>query len=99
MNNAQEKHMTNEKKIIIQDLKTKFSKELLKNQAGMKIELENSGNKLQNSRKALHTMDQVGDRVSEYENTLEELHHKSKEYGKKCLKYMRETCRNYGTPF
>lgn len=44
-------------------------------------------------------MDQVGDRVSEYENKLEELHHKSKEYGKKCLKYMRETCRNYGTPF
>lgn len=27
MSNAQEKHMTNEKKIIIEDLKTKFSKE------------------------------------------------------------------------
>lgn len=34
-------------------------------------------------------MGQVGDRASEYENKLEELHHKSKERGKKCLKYKR----------
>lgn len=72
---------------------------MLKNQAGMKIELRNSGNKLQNLRKALHTIDQVEDRISECENKLEELHHKSKENGKKFLKHMRETCRNYGTPF
>lgn len=65
----------------------------------MKIELKNSGNKLQNLRKILHTMDQVEDRISGCGNKLEELHYKSKEYGKKCLKYMRETCRNYGKPF
>lgn len=84
----------------IQDLKTKYNKEieiLVRTQVVIKMELKNSKTHLEDSGQSLTSrMDQVEDRTSELEDKVEELDNPCKEYLKN-EKHMKGPCRNYWT--
>lgn len=83
----------------IQDLKTKYNKEieiLVRTQVAIKVELKNLKNSENWGQSLPSRMDQVEDRTSELEDKVEELDNPHKEYLKN-EKHMKGRCWIYWT--